>query len=178
MTTYMSTALAGVVACWVALLVHELGHAIAAQAVGVRMWGIRLGLGPTVWRGTFRGLRIHLCAFPLLGGVTLLDEDAGIIGYRDLHTVQWNFEWGPNAWRAPIISASGGLTNFLGALMFLTLWRVAGQPELGSFTSDLLLFGVVANLSGYLNLLPCGHSDGNHLLRQLSAARASFSGAR
>lgn len=172
MIAHASTVLAGLVACWIALLFHELGHAAAAQAVGVRIWGMRLGLGPTIWRGNIGGRRIHISALPFFGGVTLLDEDAGTIGYRDIGEGRWSFEWGPDAWRAPIISASGGLSNFFGALMFLAAWQVTGQPALGDFSGKVLLFGIAANLSGYLNLLPIWHSDGNHLLKHLSAARA------
>src|SRR5688500_8560806 len=76
--------LVGFVASWIALLFHELGHALAARMVGVRIWGIRLGMGPTVWSGTVQGTRLHLALFPLLGGVHLLDEDASAIGYRDI----------------------------------------------------------------------------------------------
>jgi len=43
-----------------------------------------------------------------LGAVHLLDEDACAIGYRDIVAGRWRFEWGPRAWRAPIISAAGG----------------------------------------------------------------------
>ncbi len=44
--------LMGVAGSWIALLFHELGHAGAAWLVGVRIWGIRLGTGPAVWRGS------------------------------------------------------------------------------------------------------------------------------
>jgi len=37
---------------WLALLFHELGHAFAALALGVRIWGVRLGAGPILWRGS------------------------------------------------------------------------------------------------------------------------------
>src|SRR5262245_17805499 len=45
---------------WIALLFHELGHAFAATALGVRIWGIRLGAGPTLWRGRVGECRLHL----------------------------------------------------------------------------------------------------------------------
>ena len=45
---------------WIALLFHELGHAFAALALGVRIWGIRLGAGPIVWRGAISECRMHL----------------------------------------------------------------------------------------------------------------------
>ena len=159
------------VASWVALLVHELGHALAAWLVGVRIWGIRLGMGPTLLRGSIGGTRFHLALFPLLGAVHLLDEDASNIGYRDIAKGRWRFVWGPEAWRAPIISAAGGLGN-LGALLLVVLfWDAAGAPGLGSPVGDLYLCTIAGNLAGYLNLLPCFRSDGSHLLAQIRAAR-------
>jgi membrane-associated protease RseP (regulator of RpoE activity) len=167
----ISSAIAAFVACWIALLFHELGHAAAAQAVGVRLWGVRLGMGPTLWRGTINGHKVHIGLLPLLGGVSLLDEDAGAIGYRDIDAGRWRFEWCSDAWRAPVISVSGGLSNFLGMLIFLMAWQFAGHPAPRDFTSDLLVFGLVANLAGYLNLLPLQQSDGRHLAAHLRAAR-------
>lgn len=172
MLSIASSTLAAFAACWIGLLFHELGHAAAAEAVGVRIWGLRLGIGPTVWRGTIDGRRLHICPLPLLGGITLLDEDADTIGYRDIVSGRWRFVWGPDAWRASIISASGGVSNFLGMLIFLAAWQMAGQPSAGDFTGSLLLFGIAANLAGYLNLLPCSRSDGHHLAAHLRAARA------
>jgi membrane-associated protease RseP (regulator of RpoE activity) len=161
----------GIAASWIALLFHELGHAVAAWMVGVRIWGIRLGMGPTLWRGTIGDCRFHLAALPFLGAVQLLDEDASAIGYRDISPGPWRFEWGPEAWRAPIISAAGGMSNLFGLLLLVAGWDLAGQPLLGSFTGNLLIFSMAANVAGYLNLLPCFRSDGIHLLAHVRAAR-------
>ena len=163
--------LSGFVASWVALLFHEAGHALAAWLVGVRIWGVRLGMGPTLWQGTIGDARVHLALFPLLGSVVLLDEDASTIGYRDIARGRWRFVWGPEAWRAPIISAAGGLSNLAGLLIVALCWNAAGGPTLGSPSGDLYLFTMVANLAGYLNLLPCFRSDGIHLLAHIRAAR-------
>jgi Zn-dependent protease len=167
------SALAAFVACWIALLFHELGHAAAAEVVGVRIWGLRLGSGPTIWHWSANGRQIQVCALPFIGAVTLLDADADAIGYRDIVAGCWRFEWGPEAWRAPIISAAGGLSNVVGMLIFLTAWQVAGPTGGETFARHLLLFGMVANLAGYLNLLPCLRSDGRHLLAQLHAVRVA-----
>jgi membrane-associated protease RseP (regulator of RpoE activity) len=156
---------------WIALLFHELGHAMAAMLLGVRIWGIRLGLGPTIWSGRVGDCRFHLAAFPFLGAVTLLDEDACAIGYRDIVAGRWRFEWVTGAWRAPIISAAGGLSNLFGLLLIGTWWASVGRPALGSPLGDLLLFSIASNLAGYLNLLPCFRSDGIHLLAHIRAAR-------
>ena len=175
MLSFASSAFAAFMACWIALLFHELGHAAAAEGVGVRIWGLRLGVGPTLWRGTVNGRQLGIGALPLLGGITLLDEDADAIGYRDIVSGRWRFEWGPDAWRAAVISVSGGISNFLGMLIFLTAWEIAGQPPAIGFTGSLLLFGIVANLAGYLNLFPLSRSDGHHLAAHLFAARVGMS---
>jgi membrane-associated protease RseP (regulator of RpoE activity) len=164
----------GMAASWIALLFHELGHVFAAWLVNVRIWGIRLGMGPTVWQGNVGGCRLHLAALPFLGAVQLLDEDASAIGYRDIARGSWRFVWVPGAWRAPIISASGGIANLFGLLLLAAWWQAIGHPGLGTFTGDLLVFSMGANFAGYLNLLPCFRSDGIHLLAHVRAARSRF----
>jgi len=161
----------GLASTWIALLFHELGHALAAVLVGVRIWGIRLGIGPTIWQGRIGGCRLNLAVFPFLGAVHLLDEDANAIGYRDIFAGRWRFEWGPEAWRAPIISAAGGLSNLVGLVLFAIWWDVLGQPALGTISGDLMLVGMASNIAGYLNLLPYFRSDGIHLLAHIRAAR-------
>src|SRR5690349_14721235 len=122
----------GVSASWIALLVHEVGHAVAAWLVGVRIWGVRLGVGPVVWQGVIAGCHVRLALIPLLGAVQFHDADARAIGYRDLYAAAWRFEWGPEAWRAPIISAAGGLCNLLGVLLLVVGWDLAGRPGVGT----------------------------------------------
>lgn len=168
---HLARTLAVVVAgSWIALLFHELGHAFAAAALGVRIWGVRLGAGPTLWRGTVGDCRVHLALLPFLGAVHLLDEDACAIGYRDIVAGHWRFEWGPQAWRAPVISAAGGISNLFGVLLLGAWWDWLGQPPVGTLLADLVLFAMVSNFAGYLNLLPGFRSDGTHLLAHLRAA--------
>jgi len=169
--TFATPLLLGYVASWIALYAHEIGHAAAARAVGVRIWGIRLGVGPTVFEGSVRGCRLWLGLFPLVGSVILVDDDASAIGYRDIQPGPWRFEWGREAWRAPIISASGGIANLLVMLLVVVYWWLAGSPRLGSAIGDVFVYTFVANLSGYLNLFPLFSSDGRHLLAHVTAAR-------
>ena len=49
-----------------------------------------------------------------------------------------------------------------------------GHPSLRTTLGQVLLFGMVANIGGYLNLLPCFRSDGIHLLAHIRAARFSL----
>lgn len=161
-------------ACWAALSVHELGHAAAARALGVRVWSVQLGVGPALLAGRLGGARVRVGAFPLAGAVALVDADAAGIGYRDLAAGRWRFEWVPGAWRAPVISAAGGVANFLAAALALGLWPAAGPA------GPLALCVAAANLAACLNLVPCFSSDGAKLLAHLSAfqrARAAEPGA-
>jgi hypothetical protein len=50
-------------------ILHELGHVIAGKLVGMRVFGIEIGKGPTVYNFHFAGIRwqMHVIAF---GGVT------------------------------------------------------------------------------------------------------------
>src|SRR6185369_1309828 len=73
-------------AAWLALTVHELGHALVARLLGVRVWGISLGRGPRLWEGTVGQVRVRLALFPVHGEVRLYDPDAERIGYWDAAT--------------------------------------------------------------------------------------------
>jgi hypothetical protein len=158
-------------ASWIALYLHELGHAAAARVLGVRVWGIRLGMGPSLFDGAVGGCRLRLGLLPLVGGVALDDRDASAIGYRDIRAGSWRFEWVKGAWRAPVISAAGGACNLLGVLLAASYWTLAGKPPIGTVGGDLAFFVAAANLSGYFNLVPCFSSDGAHLLAHVTAAR-------
>lgn len=158
-------------ASWIALYAHEVGHATAARVLGVRIWGIRLGLGPALFDGSLAGCRLRIGLFPLVGSVILVDDDASALGYRDIKPGPWRFEWGRGAWRAPVISASGGISNLLVALLAVAYWYLAGSPHLGTPIGDLFIYTFVANVSGYLNLFPLFSSDGQHLLAHVAAAR-------
>ncbi|HET8649224.1 MAG TPA: site-2 protease family protein [Gemmatimonadales bacterium] len=169
-SSFLLSVFLGGAACVAALLIHEAGHALAALVLGVRIWGVRIGFGPRVWQGTIRGVNVDLGLIPLLGAVQLLDADARAMGYRDIYRRVWRFEWVPGSWRALIISAAGGMANFA-ATMVLT-W-LAQPLDIHSALGSLVFYSVLANLSGFLNLLPCRSSDGYHIVQQLAAQKVA-----
>lgn len=162
-------------ASWVALLVHELSHAAAARALGVRLWGVQLGIGPTLFQGMVAGCRVRVAILPLVGSVALLDADAVAIGYRDIRAGSWRFEWVPGAWRAPIISAAGAVGNLAAAFGVVACWAWVGRPDFEMLLGQFCLAAFATNISGYLNLVPCFSSDGKHLLHHMVAARRRLS---
>ncbi len=52
-----------------ATLPHELGHAVAARALGVRVFRIVIGFGRLLWMGRFLGFEVELRNIPI-GGTT------------------------------------------------------------------------------------------------------------
>lgn len=161
-------------ALWVALLIHELGHALAARISGVRLWAVRLGGGPVLCERTVRGVVIRIALLPLFGAVQLLDADAYAIGYQNLKRARWRFTWVQGAWRAPFISAAGPLASLIGAAVCIDLLR---SIEPVNFGADFVLYCLVANLGGWLNLVPIGPSDGVRVVHHLAAFRARTPGA-
>lgn len=157
------------VAAWVALLLHELAHGLVASALGVRPMGITLGRGPVIYRGTVAGCAVRLSLFPLHGEVRFRDEDAHTLGYRNVGREDWRFEWTPESWRAPLISAAGGLANLL-AVVALLLYR-SWMPPLASPTFALFTMCLVVNLMMFLNLAPIRGLDGGRLVVQTAALR-------
>jgi tetratricopeptide (TPR) repeat protein len=62
---------------WMAVLIwpHEVGHALAAWLLGLRVFQVRIGRGPTVWQGKLRGTRWEINVVPMEGMVH--------VGHRD-----------------------------------------------------------------------------------------------
>lgn len=85
------------------ILVHELGHFLAAKAVGLPVARFSLGLGPVLWSRTWGGTRCCLSAVPFGGYVLLALSGEG--QYLALPL-----------WRRIVFSLAGPAANFLFAL--------------------------------------------------------------
>jgi membrane-associated protease RseP (regulator of RpoE activity) len=146
-------------AAWLALLVHELGHALMARLLGVRIWSITLGRGPVLWEGTVGHSRIRLALFPVHGEVRLYDRDAEGLGYEDAATGGSRFEWREGrSWRAPLISIAGTLGNLLAAKTVVAVWAAGPRPRPPLLMWMTAVF--LVNLFMLLNLMPVRGFDG------------------
>jgi tetratricopeptide (TPR) repeat protein len=146
-------------------MVHELGHAVAGLALGLRVSAVVLGAGPPLAEGRLGGVRVTLARLPL-GGVTLL-------GVRP-KTSRPALRLGLTFLAGPLVNGllllGMGLAHGLGR-MFSLAW-LAGVSPVEAFGWANLLF-VVISLIPYRTATPFGlvPSDGGRLLEALREPR-------
>ncbi len=117
-----------VVALAVLVVVHEMGHYLAARACGVKVLRFAFGFGRVIWmrRCGRDGTEWAVSAFPLGGYVKMLDEREGEVAANEL---QRTFNRQPVGRRAFIVAA-GPAANFLLAIVLYWVLFMHGVTEL------------------------------------------------
>lgn len=153
---------------WFPLIaLHELGHLLAARALGWEVREMVIGFGSEIARFTVRGLPVRLKMYPIAGWVTPVPTT--LRGVR---------------WRSALVYLAGPLVELT---LVLVLLGVIGWDEMLSRTDRV---GVIAAqgvaLAALLdvigNLIPrsaqtehgWSHTDGLGALRALSRPRAEY----
>lgn len=112
----------------VLVVVHELGHFLAARYCGVKVLRFSVGFGPVIFQRKFGVDRTEwaIAAIPLGGFVKMLDEREGEVVSGELHRA-FNTQ---SVGKRSLIVAAGPLANF--ALAILLYWAVFiyGSDEL------------------------------------------------
>lgn len=136
------------------IIIHELAHASVAGWVGLRVFGIVIGMGKTIWYGKFLGLEWAINSLPVSGITT--------VGARPVPHIRSKLF---------LIYLAGPASHLLMALIFHLLLQ--GLPSSG-WSYYLLRALVFANVFlAVVNLFPrkvsvmtgMQGSDGWHLLR-------------
>jgi membrane-associated protease RseP (regulator of RpoE activity) len=157
-------------AAWLALLIHELGHALMARLLGVRVWSISLGRGPQLWQGRIGHSHVRLALFPVHGEVRLYDGDAEGLGYQEAASGGTRFEWRKGqSWRAPVITLAGTLGNLLAAKAVIAFWASGPRPRPPVLMWTLAVF--LVNAIMLLNLMPVRGFDGWRIATHAAAWR-------
>jgi membrane-associated protease RseP (regulator of RpoE activity) len=141
----------------VVLLVHEVGHLVAARWCGIRVLRLQLGFGPELLGATDRsGTRWALGAMPIGAYVRIPDD-------QDPNA-------GTSLWRQAAICAAGPFANLLFACAIYGLsLEIFGKGAVPSTLDyDPVIFATLLSrlslLMGLFNLLPIPPLDGWRLV--------------
>ncbi len=112
----------------VLVVVHEMGHYVAARACNVRVLRFAFGFGKVIWmrRHGRDGTEWAISAFPLGGYVKMLDEREGEVAANELPRT-FNRQ---SVGRRAIIVAAGPAANFLLAIVLYWFLFMHGVTEL------------------------------------------------
>ena len=127
---YVLYLLIGLLATGVVLLIHELGHYIAAIILGAEVEVFGIGIGPVIWRHWGKKTEFRLSLIPF-GGYCRLggSEDLTVAlsnKSKKINTAEKGSFFAISPWRKFLIFLSGPMTNFL--LAFLLLAIVSAIP--------------------------------------------------
>ena len=117
-----------VVVVGVLIVVHELGHYLAARWCGVKVLRFSVGFGRILWKREFGRDRTEwaLSAFPLGGYVKMLDEREGEVAATEANRA-FNRQ---GVGKRSMIVAAGPLANFAMAILLYWVVFMSGSNEL------------------------------------------------
>lgn len=145
----------GLIGLGVVVFVHELGHFLAARAVGVQVEAFSLGWGPKLAGFTRGGTEYRMSVFPIGGYCRMKGEESFKAalerGDQDMPREPGSF-YGVSPWRRIVIALAGPFSNLLFAFIVAVLIALAGYdihtsgnrvilaadyPLFGNLVSDL-----------------------------------------
>lgn len=112
----------------VLIVVHELGHYLAARLCGVKVLRFSVGFGRMLWKRRFGADQTDwaISIFPLGGYVKMLDEREGKVAEDEVHRA-FNRQ---GVGKRSIIVAAGPLANFILAILIYWAVFMHGSEEL------------------------------------------------
>src|SRR5689334_9102865 len=124
--SFAITVVAFIVTVGVLVVIHELGHYLAARLMNVKILRFSVGFGRTVWARRFGADETEwaISAVPLGGYVKMVDEREGEVAREDRARA---FNRQP-VWSRIFIVLAGPMANFF--LAWLLYWGlfIAGMP--------------------------------------------------
>lgn len=140
--------LVSVLAFEVLILVHELGHYIAARAMGVKIYEFSVGMGPKLlWYDSKKsGIRYQLCMIPIGGYVSMGDGEDDAAPSDDPRAFS-----NQKPWRRLIVTVAGGLVNlFVGFFLMLAVVLGSTMPStvVADFPPELVLSETTTEAQG------------------------------
>ncbi len=142
MTTVFGV-LAGVLILGFIMVLHELGHFLAARALGFKIEQFSIFMGPVLFERVKNGIRYNIKAIPIGASVSFAGEDSVIEGETsdpEFDREDPSLFMNKPRWQRAIVVAMGPLVNFLTALIVFSILfcftgvviPVVDQPVSGS----------------------------------------------
>ena len=158
----------GIISIATVIIVHELGHLLAARWLGIEVSGVSIGFGPEILGFTDRyGVRWKLAPL-LVGGACNFRERLGEKGYKDsgnkLRTLQ---EASPKDRAIVLLGGPAFNLCFAGLVWLIIFFHKSILPFV---SDDEVVFGLPAFLIqgscaiAFFNLLPIPPLDGGYVL--------------
>lgn len=135
------------------ILIHELGHAVAARSFGARVDSVLLYLmgGLTTWHTTSRLSRFNRLAIPAAGSGVEIVAGLGVFALMRAGTL-------------------GDVAADLMSHPFDTsFWQAGYAQQYAAYTAGVFVW--VSVVWGLLNWLPIGGFDGSYMLREVMVQR-------
>ncbi len=144
----MLTALVFLFIITTAVVVHELAHFLNARSVGLPVRAFSVGMGPVLFRRTWRGTEWRLSLFPVGGYVDI----PGMAARPDEHGELAHPTDGFATKRLPAklwVLIGGVIANFLLGVILLT-WAVMLQPNYRQLTANIVPNESGATIAGVI----------------------------
>jgi membrane-associated protease RseP (regulator of RpoE activity) len=151
------------------LLIHELGHLVAARFFGLKVSSLSVGLGPEIIGFTDRsGTRWKVALLPI-GGSCTFSDDASALSSCLPHSADHRTFSGASLRERAIVYAAGPVFNLaLASILFLVIICWSGKLTISSIaqieTHLSFLIGGLSLSIGLFNLLPFLPLDGGRLI--------------
>lgn len=115
----------------IAVVIHELGHALAARSAGIGVRAFSVGFGPILWRKKVGETEYRLSAIPL-GGYVDLDGLAPEVGPDgSLAPARTGFAAAPLLARLWVLAAGSAMNFLLGIALLAVVISQTGLPVEG-----------------------------------------------
>ena len=124
--------LLGLVGLGIVVTIHELGHFLAARALGVEVEAFAVGWGPAFYRWKPGKTEYRLCWLPLGGYCKLKGENylkQALLDPQSQPQPEPGSFFAASPWRRIIISLAGPFFNLLMAAIVLTALALTGVPQ-------------------------------------------------
>lgn len=130
----MTTAILAIILFCVMIFPHELGHFIAARAMGIRVNEFAFGMGPVIWKKQGEETLYSIRLFPIGGFCAMEGEDGAEEDESGqlIEPDERSFS-AKKPWQKIIVLAAGSIMNVLCAVLIMTL--VIG---ISGFTSNMI----------------------------------------